>query len=376
MPRPVETGARDQTDGLLTVFSARQEIQPYVNALPFTFPGDTEPRLLTVQRIDTHRTSTTYVLRDPDTNALYFGKRYTIGPDEIDFQDIRRRASVREKKIGQMLTGIDGLVPLIGYVAKPGTYTDINSSWYKTFILISEYSPHLVEYAAENRMVTHPQWAIQRVIIPLLGILSKVHERGVFHADIKPSNILVRYDGNPRPIDFGISGFRLEKTYASYQKDLKALYPTYTAGTLDYIDPRLLYETTNSNLPNYTGDLYSVGKMLYWILGNSPPMTEYKHVAQLTTGSEEYSRVPIDAKQIRRILEQTVPKLLVKIVMNAISYNFSSASEMQNALSAAIQDREVASWLQNQESIRNQPSLPSKPTVLIIPPGEHRAGNP
>ncbi len=44
---------------------------------------------------------------------------------------------------------------------------------------------------------------LMKILIPLMGGLEIMHEKGFIHRDIKPGNIFIRQDGNPVLLDFG-----------------------------------------------------------------------------------------------------------------------------------------------------------------------------
>jgi serine/threonine protein kinase len=46
---------------------------------------------------------------------------------------------------------------------------------------------------------------IDRIVLPLLDGLAKIHDAGLLHRDIKPENVFIRRDGSPLLIDFGSS---------------------------------------------------------------------------------------------------------------------------------------------------------------------------
>ncbi len=46
---------------------------------------------------------------------------------------------------------------------------------------------------------------IDRIALPLLDGLTKIHDAGLLHRDIKPENVFIRRDGSPLLIDFGSS---------------------------------------------------------------------------------------------------------------------------------------------------------------------------
>ncbi|MCB0052902.1 MAG: serine/threonine protein kinase [Rhodobiaceae bacterium] len=95
----------------------------------------------------------------------------------------------------------------------------------------------------------------------LLALLSKVafglaalHGAGVVHRDIKPENVLVRADGSPVIVDFGLAGIEGESEGDTLR------------GTRDYMAPELLRPRAE-RLYAPASDAYAFGIMLRWALG-------------------------------------------------------------------------------------------------------------
>ncbi|MDA1221944.1 MAG: serine/threonine-protein kinase [Planctomycetota bacterium] len=109
--------------------------------------------------------------------------------------------------------------------------------------------------------------APSEVLPAFLGLIEKVartlhaaHEGGVIHRDIKPANILVRPDGRPVLIDFGLAW--LDETEARATRSATFGTPAYSApevraGELERPDPRV--------------DVWSLGVVLYeGLVGERP----------------------------------------------------------------------------------------------------------
>lgn len=99
-------------------------------------------------------------------------------------------------------------------------------------------------------------WAsIERTVLALLETLGRVHAAGVVHRDLKPANVLVRPDGQPVVLDFGISHWSADGTSAE------------AAGTPAYMAP----EQIDGGAVDARADLYAVGAMLHEALSGAIP---------------------------------------------------------------------------------------------------------
>lgn len=114
----------------------------------------------------------------------------------------------------------------------------------------------------------------------LADALSCVHDRGIIHKDLNPSNILVNVSsGSAKLADFGIASFLERET----QSDPSV---RHLEGTLPYISPEQTGRMNRSI--DYRADFYSLGVTLYEMLLGWPPFQSddamelvHAHLAQL-----------------------------------------------------------------------------------------------
>ncbi|MCA8963246.1 MAG: serine/threonine protein kinase [Planctomycetes bacterium] len=108
---------------------------------------------------------------------------------------------------------------------------------------------------------TATRWFV-RVIRDVALAAQHVHEAGMLHLDIKPSNILVRRDGTPLLADFGVVR----------EIDLLLTGTRSFAGTPIYAAPEQ-FQARGVSLTRAT-DVYSLGMTLYETLARSRPIDE------------------------------------------------------------------------------------------------------
>lgn len=110
---------------------------------------------------------------------------------------------------------------------------------------------HLPGRTLKERLVKH-ELSFDRVLVitkQLAQALHQMHEKGIVHRDIKPTNILFRNDGTPALADFGVA------------KSLRDISSTEDCivGTLAYMPPE---QKTVGHHVGPSADMYSLGLVL------------------------------------------------------------------------------------------------------------------
>ena len=112
-----------------------------------------------------------------------------------------------------------------------------------------------------------------RILRPIAEALDYAHGEGVVHRDIKPANVMIRKDGHPYILDFGIA--------REIQETMTRVTGKLSSGTLLYMSP----EQLNGDSPKPAQDVYSFAAMAYECLKGEPPFSrgqiEYQILNQL-----------------------------------------------------------------------------------------------
>jgi serine/threonine protein kinase len=143
-----------------------------------------------------------------------------------------------------------------------------------------------------------------------------MHRRGVYHADLKPNNILLSRSGEVKIIDFGLAWVRGEDKER-------------VQGTPEYMAP----EQSKHGLVNERTDIYNFGATMYRLVTwRNPP----------STVSTETGSLPIDSKTWKRMLKPVkefnaeAPAPLCALIHQCLAFNAHErperASEIQGAL--------------------------------------------
>jgi eukaryotic-like serine/threonine-protein kinase len=110
----------------------------------------------------------------------------------------------------------------------------------------------LIEYVNGKTLDTLPRLSVPRLVQIFAKVaagLSHMHRRGVYHADLKPNNILLSKAGDVKIIDFGLAWIHGERKGR-------------IQGTPEYMAP----EQVKQKLVNEGTDIYNLGATLYRLL--------------------------------------------------------------------------------------------------------------
>jgi len=139
-----------------------------------------------------------------------------------------------------------------------------------------------------------------RLVARIARAVHAAHEAGVLHRDLNPRNVLVRPDGEPVVIDFGLG--RADDA------------PTMTGsgdmlGTPQYMAP----EQARGERVDHRADVYGLGAILYELLTLEPPRSGDETLAILRAASSRPLPPP-------RRIDPGLPRPLDRIVRRATAY--------------------------------------------------------
>lgn len=165
------------------------------------------------------------------------------------------------------------------------------------------------------------------IFIQLADALAHAHSRGVIHRDLKPSNVMVTQDDRgqrqTKIIDFGIA-----KLSGSWAKAKPITKPGEIFGSPLYMSP----EQCTGNILDQRSDIYSLGCIMYEMLGGKPPFVGDSVLATI------YMHVNEPAAKISESAATTaIPEGLEKIIEQCLQKNPDSRFQSADELLAALQ---------------------------------------
>ncbi len=102
---------------------------------------------------------------------------------------------------------------------------------------------------------------VARIVRDLAGAVERLHAEGILHRDIKPSNVLLRADGSPVLLDFGIARDARAETLTRTGQSL---------GTPAYMAPEQTSVERSKELTAAV-DVYGLGVLAFELLTGRPP---------------------------------------------------------------------------------------------------------
>jgi serine/threonine protein kinase len=156
-----------------------------------------------------------------------------------------------------------------------------------------------------------------------------VHQKGVIHRDLKPANILIKPDGTPVIIDFGLA------------RDALGIDPRITdsgiwLGTPAYIAPEQALGEASRVDPR--ADVYSLGAILFELMTGLPPFGVGRPRTIFRALRESEVRPP---SELRPEIPAAVDRLVLIALSRSSRDRFPNAEAFANAIADLLRDLEV-----------------------------------
>jgi eukaryotic-like serine/threonine-protein kinase len=160
----------------------------------------------------------------------------------------------------------------------------------------------LIEYVNGKTLdaVPVPLDQLVPVFAQVAAGLAHMHRRGVFHADLKPNNILYGKRGEVKVIDYGLAWIKGEP------KDR-------VQGTPEYMAP----ETVRSKVINERTDIYNLCATMYRVTTMKLPPSVLPAGDSLRIGSKAFSSMLTPVQE----LNKAVPTRLADLIHRCLNYD-------------------------------------------------------
>lgn len=209
--------------------------------------------------------------------------------------------------------------PGIAQIYEAGTHVEPGGEQLPYFVM--EYVPGartLVEHA-QRAALTLPERL--RLFARVCDAVHVGHAKGVIHRDLKPGNILVDADGNPKVIDFGIAR-SMEEDPATPQPRTQT---GQLVGTLPYMSPEQVLGA-GADLDTRS-DVYALGVILYELLTGKLPY-ELDGLGLMEAVSAIARRPPTPPAKLNPALAGDLTVVLEKALAKDPGLRYASAAAL------------------------------------------------
>jgi len=170
-------------------------------------------------------------------------------------------------------------------------------------------------------------------MIQVCEAVEHAHRRGVIHRDLKPGNILVDENGQPKILDFGLARVTDSDVQATRQTDMGQLL-----GTLAYMSPEQVL--ANPLAVDTRSDVYALGVILYELLAGKLPYAMSRQLHEAVQAIREHDAAPLSAAN--RIYRGDIETIAAKALEKDRERRYSSAADLAADIRRHLEDQPIS----------------------------------
>ncbi len=159
-----------------------------------------------------------------------------------------------------------------------------------------------------------------RIVSEVLDILGFAHNKGIYHRDIKPGNIMLNKEGRVKIIDFGI---------AKGKTDPNLTVAGTACGTPAFMAPEQFAPTADTNYALV--DIYAAGTTAFVMLTGEAP---FKGDNPFIIRDAKLTTEPPGARSVCSEVPRELDKIILKSLARETADRYQTASEMKAAIDA------------------------------------------
>ncbi len=154
--------------------------------------------------------------------------------------------------------------------------------------------------------------------------LECVHQHDLVHRDVKPSNLMLTFEGQVKLLDLGLARFQ-----SGQQPDDEMTGTGQALGTIDYMAPE---QTTDTHNVDIRADIYSLGCTLYKLLSGHAPFADSRYKTPFAKMEAHLRKPPPKITQFRKDLPKELVSVVGKMLAKDPAKRFQTPAEVADAV--------------------------------------------
>jgi serine/threonine protein kinase len=183
--------------------------------------------------------------------------------------------------------------------------------------------------------------------------LQYVHEKGLVHRDVKPSNLMLTPEGQVKILDLGLARFRTRQP-----SDHEMTRAGQAVGTPHYMAPE---QVTDSRTADTRADVYGLGCTLYRLLSGRAPYDEPRYEDALDVLTAHLAEPVPSIREVRPDTPDALAAVLDQMLAKSPSDRFETPGQVAAALEPFAQGcdlRALAAPWESRTPSKAQPTPP------------------